>query len=83
VAWFVAVCCLGLASRSVSGQVPGRTLVLWLPACDGLGVAFHGVRPGRVPRRGVAEEGSALLETARAAVANGVIGYGLLVAEKP
>src|SRR5207244_12678559 len=46
-----------------SGVVLGRTLSSRLPTV-GLVWLFHGVRPGRVPWRGVAPEGFALLEVA-------------------
>ena len=42
-----------------SGEVPGWTLLLRLPARESGAWLFHGVRPGRVPWRGVAQEGSA------------------------
>ena len=47
-----------------SGEVPGRTLSLRLPARWDWAWLFHGMRPGRVPWRGVAQEGSAQLEVA-------------------
>ena len=47
-----------------SGEVPGRTLSLRLPAwTDGVWL-FHGMRPGRVPREAWLKKGLLKLEVA-------------------
>ncbi len=59
-----AVCCSGLAGRSVSGRCPGRVALIaaahrWVRCGSFMGCVRAGHRGG-----GVAHEGSALLETA-------------------
>jgi hypothetical protein len=55
---------LGWLAGQSAGRCPVGRSLLRLPILI-LGVwLFHGVRAGRVPRRGVAGEGSALLVTA-------------------
>jgi len=45
-----------------SGEVPGRVLSLAAARLEWRAWLFSGMRPGRVPWRGVAQEGSAQLE---------------------